>query len=296
MSEQVWKDLLDKENHTFADGSNLTQIHSTHEEECYSFTFDQKNFKHKKFIVSEDHYLLCDVSKVHKDILKECIQNMPITIPLVADYHIEEIEEGVFREYEEIIEDEPIRVDSKTYWLNAYAIYWLFSQNQKVRVLNKDNKKLKILDSTWVGKKDCFCVSTNTGRYEVCGVINHNSVTLRNVIFHSLTHSDDIKLGLVDLKLSEFSRYKDMNNVVGVANSVLEAAELLRLSRETMRKRNLSNAEKDLTDFKDYKPKKPTNKIRLYGREFDEDYVFDVKINGEDTKMTAKELLEKVNS
>lgn len=118
------------------------------------------------------------------------------------------------------------------------------------------------------------------------------SVTLRDIILHSLTHSDDIVWGGIDLKLSEFERYKSVKGCVGIANTIKEAAELLRMAREVMQKRNKFNAEHNLVDFADYKPSKPTDIIRIFGREFQEDTQFEVMINGEEKQMTAKEFLE----
>lgn len=41
---------------------------------------------------------------------------------------------------------------------------------------------MKITNICHIGKKPCFCVSTTTGRYEVNGLIHHNSVTVRLVL------------------------------------------------------------------------------------------------------------------
>ena len=70
------------------------------------------------------------------------------------------------------------------------------------------------------------------------GLISHNSVTLRNVIFHCIEHNNKISVALVDIKQTEFYPFKGMNGVVAVANSVQEAAEILRIGRSVMYSRN----------------------------------------------------------
>lgn len=84
----------------------------------------------------------------------------------------------------------------------------------------------------------------------------------------------------------------DSNKVVGVANSVPATAKLLRMAREVMYKRNEQNSERGLTDFADFKPQGPTDIIRIFGREFNENEQFDVEIDGQPKKMSAKEILE----
>lgn len=41
---------------------------------------------------------------------------------------------------------------------------------------------MKITNITYVGKKPCFCVSTNTGQYKLNDLIHHNSVAVRLVL------------------------------------------------------------------------------------------------------------------
>lgn len=296
----IWNDLRSKGEYIFKDNSKLTQIHDIHKIPCYKFDlkYHPSNINKPEIIISEDHYILCDISKVKNKDLMDLYQ--PLMIPLESDYHIGYDKNGNFIDKEEITNFESVQFNEKHWWLNAKMIYFLLENKEKIRPVKEyDNNKFKynkFTDWNYVGEKECFCISTDTGMYEVCGVINHNSVSLRNIIFHSLTHSDDIVLGLVDLKLSEFSRYKGVNRIVGVANNVLESVELLRVARECMYKRNLENAERGLTDFKDYVPTEPTNKIRIFGREFDENNEFNVKIGEEEKTMTAKEILEYVNS
>lgn len=288
-----WKDL--QVGYKFEDGSTIKQLRHPEEFFCYRFWLKDhpKNIKDNSITVSEDHYILCELN-VPSNWINYLSTTQPVKIPVSEDIHVYENESG------NIVEEQVTNYKSwcldeskKQYWLNAKNIFTLLSLfgNRKIKPVGN-----KFLSWEPAGFRQCFCVSTDTGRYKCCGVINSNSVTLRNIIFHALTHSDDMKLCMVDLKLSEFSRYKVMNNVVGVANTTREAAELLRLCREVMQKRNQQNADRFITDFVDYKPKKPTNKVSIYGREFDEGTMFPVEVGGEKKEMSAKEILEWVEN
>ena len=124
------------------------------------------------------------------------------------------------------------------------------------------------------------------------GLINHNSVTLRNVIFHCVEHNNKISVALVDIKQTEFYSFKGMNGVVAVANSVQEAAEILRISRNAMYSRNKKMQKLGLNDVADYQPTDWTSKIWITGREFDTDEQIKVRIAGEEKEMTALEIYE----
>ena len=319
--ELLWRDIPD--GHRFPDGSRLTQVHETHTCECYRITIDNG----RELTVSGDHLLLCDLSRAlssrrSTSITEEVLSGAPSQIPVVEDIHLYPGENGEVIERSAPCAYDNTRLGGSLYWLPASVIAYLRSVRVPVyltRDLREQQSSLDwvslrthsdiLEDETrvvftrvpiesidYVGRLECFCISTDTGRYQLCGVISHNSVTLRNVIMHSLTHGDEIKIGLVDLKLSEFTSYKGMNNVVGVANSTREAAELLRLCREVMQKRNRQNADRGLTDYKDYKPQHPTDQISLFGEHYSEDTQFDVEINGEHKTMTAAEILEYVQS
>lgn len=288
-----WKEI--ETNHIFEDGSVVTQVRSPERFFCYRFWLKKhpRDVKDNSITVSEDHYILCDLSRLSGDWISYISTTQPNEIPVVEDLHVYKDENGCFKPEVKPVKNKSWCFDEKRklYWISAKNIFLILEKfgNKKIKPYGN-----KIIGWEAVGFKQCFCVSTDTGRYTCCGVVNSNSVTLRNIIFHALTHSDDIKIGLVDLKQSEFSRYKGMNNVVGVANSTREACELLRLAREIMQKRNLDNANKDITDFVDYDPKKPTNKISLFGREFDDSTTFEVEVGGEKKTMTADEILQYV--
>ena len=309
----LWKDI--KIGDRFPDGSKVTQVHETHKIGCYKLFY--REFLNKKYItLSKDHFLLCDLSKIDsnlRDTIFELFKNHRLAkeedLHLYSDRTIskedqikiinsiinnERISEGLLKDIRynrEEVSNESVIEDKNCIWLSVENIAWLVSNHQKVYC----NKK-RIYKAFWQGERLASCVSTNTGRYTTKGLIHHNSVTLRNIIFHCLTHSYEWGVGLVDLKLTEFSQFKDMNGVVGVANTVSETVELLRVAREVMYARNRLLSEKGIVDIVDYVPEEPTEMIWISGREVHEDTILKVKINNQEKEMSAKELLEYLKS
>jgi hypothetical protein len=83
-----------------------------------------------------------------------------------------------------------------------------------------------------------------------------------------------------------------MNGVVAVANSVQEAAEVLRIGRAVMYSRNKKLQQIGLNDMASYQPTLWTGKIWITGREFDKDEMIKVRVAGEEKEMTALEIYE----
>ena len=83
-----------------------------------------------------------------------------------------------------------------------------------------------------------------------------------------------------------------MNGVTCVANSVQEAAELLRIGRAVMYSRNKKLQQLGLNDMASYQPTDWTGKIWITGREFDKDEMIKVRIAGEEKEMSALEIYE----
>ena len=79
-------------------------------------------------------------------------------------------------------------------------------------------------------------------------------------------------------------------NVIAVANTVAEAAEVVRIGRSIMYKRNKEMEELDITDIKDFKPKKPTDKVSVAGRMLNDSDTISVRVDGEEKEITVKEL------
>lgn len=155
--------------------------------------------------------------------------------------------------------------------------------------------KFYLNEIQYVGKKEVFCVETDSHRFETgpevgYGLIHHNSVTLRNIIFHCLTHSEQIMIALIDLKLTEFEPFKGVKGVVAVANTVREAVEVLRIGREVMYKRNAQLAKLGLNDIKDFKPTQPTDEVVVAGRLLKDTDTVEIRKGEEIKTVTVKEL------
>ena len=80
--------------------------------------------------------------------------------------------------------------------------------------------------------------------------------------------------------------------MTAVANSVQEAAELLRISRAVMYSRNKKLQKIGINDLADYQPTEYTGKIWITGREFKEDEMLKVRVDGEEKEMSALEIYE----
>ena len=101
-----------------------------------------------------------------------------------------------------------------------------------------------------------------------------------------------MNVALVDIKQVEFEKFKGVNGVCAVANSVAEGAEILRIGRAVMYSRNKKLQSLGLNDMADYQPTEYTGKVWITGREFDENDVIPVKVNGEEQQMRAIEIYE----
>lgn len=287
-----WKEieLGDK----FLDGSKVIEIHDPYEEECYKLHYKYK-FKNYEIELSKSHLLLCDISKIDDNIKDEIEKWSEYGIPTVYDQHIYVEDENDILDIlnnkniepmYEPVEWDNVRVEDNLYWLPIEAINWLLLNKQKVTC-----NDCKLTKSEYIGIKTVQCVMTDTHQYQTNHLIHHNSVSLRNIIFHCLTHSSDIAIALIDLKYTEFSIYKGVKNVVAVANTVQEAAEIMRVARECMYKRNQELAKLGLTDIKDHKPQEPTDEVIVCNRKLNDNDTVEIELpNGERKIVTVKEL------
>lgn len=288
----VWKDI--KVGDSFVDGSSVKDIHEHHMEWCYELYIKGQD---TPIVLSADHLLLMDLSRWSDKDRKQIMQGMyGRTIPVEVDQHIwfaEEDENGMFSDPDktyveyEVSKEEPYIVDENHVWLSVYDIFRLYHLNKK---LICNGKKISKIGAK--GQLEVFCVSTTTGKYEEHGLIHHNSVMLRNIIFHCLTHSNDIAIALIDFKQSEFEAYKGVKGVVAVANTTQEAVEVFRIARNCMYKRNKEIAKRKVQNIDQIKPTKPTDKIFVAGRTLQENTKIKVRIDGEEQEMTAAELEE----
>ena len=195
--KKKWCDI--KVGDVMKDGSIVTQIHRTHEQDACRIIYDND----KEFICSTNHILLIDVSNLPKEgfeelekyctfvpleenysiicykelsieeklIIDKFCHNEPINIKIDCIDTVSEIENYNFyfdsgvkniKIKNVIIKSEPQKVDEHTYWLNCNGIKYLMDTYHVDLYCN--NNIINSMD--YIGKKPCFCISTNTGRYE----------------------------------------------------------------------------------------------------------------------------------
>ena len=190
-----WKDI--KVGQRMKDGSTVTQIHRIHEEDCCKVTYDNT----REMICSYRHIFLVDIHNLPKAGKLELNQTCTY-VPLEENYDVSSDQELTDQEklyvqlylsnekipyavdciqdaeteiydfyFEEtkrvyvkniITKSEPQKVDENTYWLTCRGIEYLMNK-YKVDLYCND---LLINSIEPVGKKECFCISTDTGRYE----------------------------------------------------------------------------------------------------------------------------------
>lgn len=191
-----WKDI--KIGDKLKDGSIVTQIHRTHKEECCKVIYDNN----REMTCAYRHIFLIDIHNLPEEGKKE-LDTFCTYVPLEENYEIitdEEldplekfiidrfcygepinvyvdcIQDGEIEIYDfhfkngirrvqiknVITKSEPQKVDENTYWLTCKGIEYLMNK-YKVDLYCND---LIINKIEPVGKLDCFCISTDTGRYE----------------------------------------------------------------------------------------------------------------------------------
>ena len=195
--KKQWKDI--KVGDIMKDGSVVTQIHRTHQEECCRLTYDndqemicafrhiflvdvhnlppegkQELEKYCTFVPIEENYsIYCDesLSLEEKFIIEQFCNNQSIDIEVdliqsndsveLYDFHFKDKTKRI-KLCSIITKNEPQKVDDNTYWLTCSGIKYLMDK-YKVDLFCNDLILNKIES---VGPLDCFCISTNTGRYE----------------------------------------------------------------------------------------------------------------------------------
>ena len=193
-----WKDI--KIGDKLKDGSIVTQIHRTHKEDCCKVIYDNT----REMICAYRHIFLVDVHNLpiegkqeldqnctfvpieesftvdtidgqkltieEADIVETFCRNEPISIQVdclqddkieIYDFHFENGTKRIQLK-NVITKSEPQKVDENTYWLTCNGIEYLMNK-YKVDLYCNDLILNKIEP---VGKLDCFCISTDTGRYE----------------------------------------------------------------------------------------------------------------------------------
>ena len=191
-----WKDI--KVGDKMKDGSIVTQVHRTHKEDCCKLTYEND----REMICAYRHIFLVDVSNLpiegkqeleqnctfvpleesfevnsdyiltpqEADIVESFCRNEPIKIKVdciqdgeieIYDFHFPLMTKRISLK-QVIVKSEPQKVDENTYWLTCTGIEYLMNK-YKVDLYCNDLILNKIEP---MGKLDCFCISTNTGKYE----------------------------------------------------------------------------------------------------------------------------------
>lgn len=191
-----WEDI--KVGDVLKDGSIVTQIHRTHPELSCKVTYDTD----KEFICAYNHVLLIDVSRLPKEgkkeldefctfvpleenlsvnceeeltteekvIIDQFCHNEPVNVQVdvitdnkeieIYDFHFNKVKRVSIRNI--VTKSEPQKVDENTYWLTCKGIDYLMN---KYGVDLYCNGNL-INTIELLGELPCFCISTNTGKYE----------------------------------------------------------------------------------------------------------------------------------
>lgn len=322
-----WKDV--NVGHVFSDGSVVTEKHLSHQYNSYKVTYNNRTI-----VLSGDHLLqfnispLCDEAKV--EITKYCVGNVPLKEKLyvnilgtadishrkvITDYllgksvcgvkvtdisephyefYIFDFDDGMY--YEASVNRiqtswESQKISDDLYWIPVNGLAYLFN---RYGILTFSG--ITVQNVEFLGKLPCFCVSTSTGKYELNGLIHHNSVAVQNIIYGGIAHRNEVALSLIDPKFTEFSGYKGMKGITGVANTVEEAVEVLRIAKQAMYRRNQRLAELKIKNIMEYKPTKKSGLVYVTGRDYREEDIIKVRTNKVESNISAKDLVELVNT
>ncbi len=187
------------------------------------------------------------------------------------------------------------KINENEYWLAAEAIHYLIKKYGTF-ITVVDGDKVKFLKADRIGYHACFCISTNTGSYKLNGLTSHNSVFIQNIIMHNLAHWNNTRMLLIDPKQVEFSDYAGHNGICGVANTVDEAYEGLKIAKNCMDLRYTELKNMGKKNANEYQPQKKTGNVFVTGATLSENDLVKVKIDGEEKEITAKELVDITHS
>ena len=190
-----WKDI--KVGQKLKDGSTVTQVHKMHNEPCCKVIYDED----RELICSWNHILLADVSKLSKEgkeeldsmcsfvpleenyvvdsndsfspeellIVQQYLENTPVPLQVdiiqdgkeeIYDFHFDTVKRVTAKNV--ITKSEPQKVDENTYWLTCKGIKYLMDKYNVMIYCNT----LEINAIEDAGNLPCFCISTDTGKYE----------------------------------------------------------------------------------------------------------------------------------
>lgn len=322
-----WKDV--NVGYVFSDGSVVTEKHLSHQYNSYRVTYNNKTI-----VLSGDHLLQFNISPLcnnaKDEIAKYCVGDVPLKEKLyvnilgtadmqhrkiITDYllgkpvdgvkvtdisephyefYIFDFDDGIY--YEASVNRvqtswESQKISDNLYWIPVNGLAYLFN---KYGILTFS--EITIQNVEFLGKLPCFCVSTSTGKYELNGLIHHNSVAVQNIIYGGIAHRNEVALSLIDPKFTEFSGYKGMKGITGVANTVEEAVEVLRIAKQAMYRRNQRLAELKIKNIMEYRPTKKSGLVYVTGRDYREEDIIKVRTNKVESNISAKDLVELVNT
>ena len=319
----IWDDV--DVGYVFDDGSKLIQRHNVGLYDCYKLYYDNKEivlskdhllqvnikslpYKIKKHIrkwakgyINTQEEIKIDingyVTEEEKQEVSDFFYGKKIKTK-VEDISTENYEVYLF-DFEPFSRDVWVKRFSKgkikqkitrnLYWLPVEGIVYLMN------IFNINipmSTGVYIQGFEYVGKQPAFCVSTDTKEYKMNGLVHHNSVLIMNIVFHILAHWNEIASIVVDIKMIDFQFFKGENKIkrglLGVANDVASAAEVLRIARIVMYKRNKEVAKlKNISKISEYEPKDKTDYVFITGREYHKDDLIKVRENGKEKEMTA---------
>lgn len=193
-----WKDI--KVGDVMKDGSIVTAVHRTNNEPCCVVNYGHN----KNFTCSYNHILLVDIRNLPKkgkaELEKYCtfvpleesydiscesdlsdeemltvdkfFHNEPINIGVkhLGKVYQTDLYEFAFSPNKKVVnvittvtKSEPQKVDKNTYWLSCTGIKYLMNKYPKSTLYCNGNTINSVKDA---GNLPCFCITTDTGRYE----------------------------------------------------------------------------------------------------------------------------------
>lgn len=118
---------------------------------------------------------------------------------------------------------------------------------------------MKIVEVRKIDPKPSRCIEVSSpdrlfavGGHDGAGVMTHNSVSQRNIVFSCIMRPDKWRFLGIDLKRVELSPFRKYSGVVlGVATTLSDAVEVLRFSQQEMMRRYTEMEKTGTRDFAD---------------------------------------------
>jgi len=259
------------------------------------FTLEYKYGNVQRIVVPVDPVALADVKDLTSAMVPYMAQldNFLPTYKWTFEKHLEQ------RYIEFIGEDKPPTLAKwPGSWLRNYRFMPVgISGKGEIGFTADDIKKADVGRSLFKNEEGEYIPQDTTLPKQpqslICGATGGGkSVFAQNLIYHVLEHRDKLAIALVDPKIVEFSAYNGMNGILGVANSTLEACEILRIARQVMYKRNKELKELGLKNVGEFTPTKRSGKVFVTGKEVSENDTLKVRIESEEKQMKAVDVAD----